>query len=178
MGFYRTGRRFAFDHAEIRPDITCIGKALTGGHISLAGVCTNNEIFNTICQNGYFRHGPTFMANPLACSAASASIEVFNEFNYVNHIKKITKVFDKCKNSLKKNLNLQARVFGAILAVEIDCDNSFMKEFISQNVAKFGLWVRPIAKTLYLMPPLNVEIEDLELATEKFELYCKNFIKL
>jgi len=53
-----------------------------------------------------------------------------------------------------------------------------MKEFISQNVAKFGLWVRPIAKTLYLMPPLNVEIEDLELATEKFELYCKNFIKL
>ncbi len=174
MGFYRTGRRFAFDHAEIKPDIICIGKALTGGHISLAGVCTNNEIFNTICTDGYFRHGPTFMANPLACSAASASIEIFNEFNYVNHITKITAVFNQCKVTLKKSLNLDVRVFGGILAVEINAENAFIKSFIKENIVKFKLWVRPLGKTLYLMPPLNVEIDDLEIAVKSFEMLVKN----
>ena len=178
MGFFRTGRRFAYDHAEIKPDITCVGKALTGGHISLAGVCTSNEIFNTICSDGYFRHGPTFMANPLACSAASASIDIFNEFNYVNHIKKITSVFEQLKASMKNSLNLEARVFGAIFAVEINAQNTLVKSFVKENLGKFKLWVRPIGNTLYLMPPLNSEIEDLEIAVKSFEIIVKNLHNL
>jgi adenosylmethionine---8-amino-7-oxononanoate aminotransferase len=172
-GFYRTGRRFAFDHAEILPDIITIGKALTGGHISLAGVLTTEEIFKTICSDGYFRHGPTFMANPLACSAAIASLQVFNEMNYPEHIKKIEGVFLDLKIKLCKSLGLNARILGAIFAVDI-IPNCNVRAYILQNISTLKLWVRPIHNTLYLMPPLNVEMEDLLSAIKSFERIVKN----
>ncbi|MFT4967019.1 MAG: adenosylmethionine-8-amino-7-oxononanoate aminotransferase [Candidatus Deianiraeaceae bacterium] len=176
-GFYRTGRRFAFDHAEISPDIIVLGKALAGGHISLAGVTTNNKIFSTICTNGHFRHGPTFMANPLACSAGIASLDIFNTFNYSNHIKEIEGVFNDLKKRLKINLNLSARSLGAIIAVDLNpmCD---IKGYIAENISTLKLWVRPIGRTLYMMPPLNVEIEDLLFAVQKFEVLIRNVHKI
>lgn len=173
MGFYRTGRRFAFDHAEILPDIITLGKALSGGHISLAAVTTNEHIFKTICSDGYFRHGPTFMANPLACSAGIASYEVFNSFNYSAHVKKISTIF----KDFAKNLQVEgvsSRVFGAILAVDINANSYGIKSFIYENISKLKLWVRPINNTLYMMPPLNVAIEDLLIALHSFGVIIKN----
>lgn len=165
-GFYRTGQKFAFSHAKIIPDITIIGKALTGGHAPLAAVATSNEVFDTICTNGYFRHGTTFMANPLACSAAIASLEIFTNYDYSKHIVKISETFKKFSENC--NVGFNHRVFGAIFAVDVDikCD---AKKYIAENIQKYKLWVRPIGKTFYLMPPLNVEIKDLENALNSFK---------
>ena len=174
MGFYRTGRRFAFDHAEIAPDIITLGKALSGGHISLAAACTTEHIFSTICTDGYFKHGPTFMANPLACSAGIASLNIFNDFNYPAHICKITDIFTNVKDRLHKSLHLEARVLGAIIAIEINAKNLDIKAYIYENTKELKLWVRPIGNTLYLMPPLNVEIDDLLDAVKSFEIIIKN----
>ena len=174
MGFYRTGRRFAFDHAEIAPDIITLGKALSGGHISLAAACTTEHIFSTICTDGYFKHGPTFMANPLACSAGIASLNIFNDFNYPAHICKITDIFTNVKDRLQKSLHLEARVLGAIIAIEINAKNLDIKAYIYENTKELKLWVRPISNTLYLMPPLNVEIDDLLDAVKSFEIIVKN----
>jgi len=174
MGFYRTGRRFAFDHAEIAPDITTLGKALSGGHISLAATCTTEHIFSTICTDGHFKHGPTFMANPLACSAGIASLSIFNDFNYPAHIYKITDIFANLKDRLQKSLHLEVRVLGAIIAIEINAKNLDIKAYIYENIKELKLWVRPIGNTLYLMPPLNVEIDDLLDAVKSFETIIKN----
>lgn len=173
MGFYRTGRRFAFDHSEIAPDIVTLGKALSGGHIGLAAVCASNEIFETICKNGYFRHGPTFMANPLACSAGIASLDIFSQSNYAVHIKSIHDIFENLRKTLKEKLGVQGRTLGAIFAVEIE-PNCKLKDYIIKNISKHKLWVRPLNNTLYLMPPLNVDLEHLLVAVHNFEQIIKN----
>ena len=168
-GFYRTGQSFAFKHCDIIPDIVTLGKALSGGHASLACVCTNAEIFSTISKNGRFKHGPTFMANPLACSAAIGSIELFNSFNYRHAVLEIENIFNAFALRLKKKYNLNARVLGAIFAVELNANASDVRLYVYNNINKLKLWVRPIGKTLYLMPPLNSNIDDLHNALISFE---------
>ena len=174
-GFYRTGQKFAFNHCDIVPDIITLGKALSGGHISLSCVCTNDEIFATISQNGRFKHGPTFMANPLACSASLASIEIFNNFDYKNATNEIEELFRNFAIRLQKKYNLSARVLGAIFAVEINKDAKIVRPYIFQNIEKLKLYVRPIGNTLYLMPPLNSSINDLQNALNSFETIVKEF---
>lgn len=172
-GFFRTGRRFAFDHAEITPDIVVLGKALSGGHAPIAAVCVLQEVFEGVCKNGYFRHGPTFMANPLACSAGIASLEIFNQFNYTKSVAQVELMFIDFAKRLKAKFGVEGRTFGAIFAVEINAKYN-LKLYIAENISKTKLWVRPIGKTLYLMPPLNVEMGDLQKALDGFELIVKN----
>lgn len=174
-GFYRTGQKFAFSHCDIQPDIVTLGKALSGGHVSLACVCTNNEIFSSISRAGRFKHGPTFMANPLACSAGIASIDLFNNFDYKNAVKEMEAVFKDFAVRLKNKYNLNARFFGGAFAVEIAGDAKDVRLYVASNIAKLKLWVRPIGKTLYLMPPLNSNLDDLQKALISFEEIVKMF---
>ncbi len=153
-GFGRTGKMFGVDHSDITPDIMCLGKALTGGHLSLAATLTSNEVSQTISQKGIktFMHGPTFMANPLACAAALASLNLLDELNWEANVARIEK---QLNNELADASNLKpvkdVRVLGAIGVVEVNKDvdlGKAIKFFVNKNV-----WIRPFKNLIYLMPP-------------------------
>ncbi len=152
-GFGRTGKLFAYEHAEVIPDILTIGKALTGGYMTMAATITTKEVVRGIEEDGnILMHGPTFMANPLACSVASASIDLLFENNWQENVLGIEKY-------LKENLTIcnqlekvkEVRVIGAIGVVELyeNVDLALAtKEFV-----KRGVWIRPFMNTIYIMPP-------------------------
>lgn len=219
VGFYRTGAKFAFEKAKIKPDILILGKALTGGSITLAATLTSKKIFdkflgtclksrcdeldNATFENrsaDVFRdtsssksaesgvrqpvadrdfkqvprssldlalmHGPTFMGNALACAAANASLDLFEKEDYAKKVKKIEKILEtelqKCKNLKKVK---EVRVLGAIGAVEIVVKD--FKEILDLRKAfiKKGVFLRPFADVVYIMPPLTIKESELKKIT-------------
>ena len=169
VGFYRTGKYFACDHAEITPDIMVLGKALTGGVMTLAATLATDEIYNQFLSNDLdnaLMHGPTFMGNPLACAAANASLDLFEQNNYEEKVSKIAGILsqelEKCRNL---NHVKDIRVLGAIGVIETDFNWQKMFSLREEFVRK-SIWLRPFGGIIYIMPPLIIEKDDVIKVTE------------
>ncbi len=167
-GFARTGFMFACDEAGISPDIMCIGKALTGGAITLGATLTTDEIFGAFLSDNpedAFMHGPTFMANPLACSAANASLDLFESEPRLSQVEKIeaqlAAELAPCENM---DGVVDVRVKGAIGVVQVDTAKidiyALRPEFVER-----GVWLRPFKDVIYTMPPLTISSNELTTIT-------------
>ena len=169
VGFYRTGKKFAVDHAEITPDILVVGKALTGGAVTLAATLVSEEIFKKFLGNSLdlaLMHGPTFMGNPLAASAANASLDLFESENYEEKVFSdavlLKKELEKCRNL--KNVK-DVRVLGAVGVVEIEGGFEKMLELRQKFVAA-GVFLRPFGGCIYTMPALSIRKSELKKITD------------
>jgi len=179
-GFGRTGRMFACEEAEIVPDIICLGKALTGGTITLAATVATTEVFNSFLSEDpekALMHGPTFMGNPLACSAANASLDLFDSEPRLAQVAKIEKhlkeALEPCR-AIKGVVDV--RVKGAIGAVQVESlkDNDWLKaRFIEE-----GVWLRPYGDIVYTAPPFIISAEDLAQLTGAMVHVLKEWEKL
>ncbi len=169
VGFYRLGKKFACDIAEISPDILVVGKALTGGTMTLAATLVKEEIFTKFLNESLdfaLMHGPTFMGNPLACAAANASLDIFEKENYEQKVSEIEKFLSKELKKCRKLPKVKdIRVLGAIGVVEVDGDFELMKRLRKDFVAA-GVFLRPFANCIYVMPALNIKKSELRKITD------------
>ena len=171
-GFYRTGKKFAFYHANITPDMLIVGKALTGGIMTLAATITSAEIYNKFLDDSLDKalmHGPTFMGNPLSCAAANASLDLFIQNNYEQKTHHMEQIFTRELTIFKDHkLIKNIRIIGAVAVLELhntDWDFIFA---LRQKLLAQKIWLRPFANVIYFMPPLTIsekQIKKLVVAT-------------
>ncbi|MGB3303194.1 adenosylmethionine--8-amino-7-oxononanoate transaminase [Gordonia sp. (in: high G+C Gram-positive bacteria)] len=162
-GFGRTGSLFAVDAAGISPDIMCVGKALTGGYLTLAATLTTDEIAEVISRGeaGGLAHGPTFMGNPLACAVAQASLTVLAESDWQRRVPAIGRhLADRLAPLLAVDGVTDVRTLGAIAVIELDREVDMIAA--TEAAVAAGVWVRPFRKLIYAMPPFIINDVDLD----------------
>jgi len=165
-GFGRTGELFASHHTQIEPDIVCLGKAITGGYLSFAATLCSDKVADTIRDGvpGVFMHGPTFMGNPLACSAAIANLELLANNDWQQQIKNIEQQLSReLQPALAIKKVVDVRCLGAIGVIE-------MSERVDPSQAQaqcreLGVWLRPFGNNIYCMPPYIINQEQLSSVT-------------
>ena len=161
-GFGRTGKLFAYEHSDIVPDILCLGKALTGGYMSLAATLTTKDIAQEICRTkaGVFMHGPTFMGNPLACAVANESLAILQEGHWQLQVANIERQLKQEFDAFNALSCVQeVRVLGAIGVIELK--QAVDMASIQQAFVAQGVWVRPFGKLVYIMPPYIITSDEL-----------------
>lgn len=165
-GFGRTGHLFATDMCNIEPDILCLGKALTGGHISFAATMTSDHVAEVIGNGepGVFMHGPTFMGNPLACAAAKASLTLLSSGDWRGQTRSISEQLLHELAPAREMPNVaDVRVLGAIGVIEMK--HQVSAEQAHALVPEMGVYLRPFGHNIYTMPPFITEPEDLSRIT-------------
>ncbi len=161
-GFGRTGKLFGFEHSNVVPDILCLGKSITGGYMSLAATMVSKEIAKSISSKepGIFMHGPTYMANPLACSVALANINLLLSYDWKAKINNIEKMISDSFEKISKNKSVKDfRVLGAIGVLEMK--NKVDVKSIQKRCVDHGIWLRPYSNLIYIMPPYIISKKDL-----------------
>lgn len=177
-GFGRTGKLFASEHANISPDILCVGKALTGGYMTLAATLCNDDIAMGVCQGepGVFMHGPTFMGNPLACAVANESLSILAENQWQSQVNAIAlQLSVELMPCAEFDVVNDIRVLGAIGVVETKSavDVAKVQKFCVVN----GVWIRPFGRLIYIMPPYVISKEDLtKLTSTIYQLFAQAII--